>query len=74
MKLKLIYLGFVMSKDGLKMYSEKVKVIVFWLSPKHIFEVRNFHGLARFYRKFIKSFSGICAPIIETVKKDRKPF
>ena len=24
--------------------------------------------------KFIRNFSGICAPIIDTIKKDRQPF
>lgn len=74
MKSELVYLGFVISKDGLKMDPKKVEAIVNWHSPKNIFEVRSFHGLASFYRKFIKNFSGICAPIIDTIKKDRKPF
>ena len=27
-----------------------------------------------YYRKFIKNFSGICFPIIETIRKDKQPF
>ena len=53
---------------------KKVQVIIDWPSPRNIFEVRIFHGLASFYRKFINSFSGICAYIVETIKKDRHPF
>ena len=30
--------------------------------------------MASFYRKFIKNFSGICASILETLKKDNQPF
>ena len=51
-----------------------MQAIIDWPSPRNIFEVRIFHGLSSFYRKFIKNFSGICASIFETIKKDRKPF
>ena len=53
---------------------EKVQAIIDWPSPRNIFEVRIFHGLARFYRKFINKFSGICTSIVETVNKDKQPF
>ena len=53
---------------------EKVQEIIDWTSPRNIFEVRIFHGLESFYRKFIKNFSGICASIVETIKKDRHSF
>ena len=56
------------------MYPEKVKVIREWPSPRSMFEVRSFHGLTSFYRKFIKDFSGICAPTMDTVNKKQKSF
>jgi hypothetical protein len=51
MKTRLIYLGFLISSNELKMDPEKVKEIKEWPSPRSMFEVRRFHGLASFYRK-----------------------
>jgi hypothetical protein len=74
MKTKIIYLGFFISVDKLRMDLDKVEVIKNWPSPKSIFEVRSFHGLASFYQKFIRNFSGISAPMMDTVNKRHKCF
>jgi hypothetical protein len=74
MKIELIYLGFVISKNELNMDPGKVEVIKNWPSPRNVFEVRSFHGLDSFYRKFIRNFSGISAVMMDTVKKRHKSF
>jgi len=71
---ELIYLGFVIAENELKMDPEKVVAIVNQPSPKNLFEVRSSHGLAIFYTKFIKNFSEICAPMLDTIKKASQPF
>ena len=53
---------------------KKVQEIIGWPSPRNIFEVRSFHGLSSFYRKFMNNFSGICASIVKTNMKDKQPF
>ena len=64
----------MISANELKMDPEKVDVIRKWPSPRNVFEVRSFHGLASFYRKFIRNFSGISAAMMDTVKKRHKNF
>jgi hypothetical protein len=59
----------VISSKELKMDPKKVKAIREWSSPRSIFEVRSFHGLASFYWKFIRNFSGICTSMLDTEKK-----
>ena len=71
-KRELVYLGFVVSPKGLKMDPEKVKATLEWPTPRSSTKVRSFHGLVSFYMKFIKNFSGICAPLTDTIREDRK--
>ena len=74
MQEEIVYLGLVISAYGLTMDPKKIKEILEWPTTKNVGEVRSFHGLASFYRKFIKNFSYVCNAMTETMRGDKKEF
>ena len=67
---KTVFLGFVISSEGLAMDKDKIKSILEWPIPKNIKDLQGFLGLCNFYRKFIKNFAEIMEPLRKLLKKD----
>jgi hypothetical protein len=51
------------------MDSAKVQAIHEWKVPRSAREVRGFHGLAGYYRKFIHNYDSIAAPLTTLLKE-----
>ena len=67
---KLVFLGFVMSAQIIEVDEEKIRVIQDWLSPTSVGHACNFHGLASFYRRFVKDFNNITILHTKVIKKN----
>jgi hypothetical protein len=64
------YLGFIISTDGIEVDPEKVEVIRKWKHPTTVKGVQSFLGFCNFYRRFIRNYSRIAAPLTQLTKKD----
>jgi hypothetical protein len=67
------FLGYLVTPQGIEVDHAKVEAIHGWPIPKNLSQVRRFLGLAGFYRRFVKDFSTIAAPLNELTKKG-EPF
>jgi len=65
---QVIFLGYVVSAHGIYMDESKVNAIRDSPVPTSIEQVRSFHALAYFYRRFVAKFSTIVAPMAEVLK------
>ena len=57
------YLGHTITPAGLKPNDDQLKVVKEYPSPKNVKELRQFLGLASYYRRFIKEFAKIAHPL-----------
>ncbi|GJX44118.1 actin [Tanacetum coccineum] len=66
------FLGYVIDSEGIHVDLTKIESIKDWASPKTPIEIRQFLGLAGYYRRFIEGFSKIAKPMTKLTQKNVK--
>lgn len=65
------YLGFRVSGEGISTDPSKIEAVRQWPIPKSAKDVKSFLGLCLFYRRFVKGFSEIAAPLYDVSNLQR---
>ena len=68
------FLGFKINTEGIYMDLERIRAIEEWQPPANVYELQVFLGFANFFRRFIRNYSRIAAPLLNLLKtgKDKK--
>jgi hypothetical protein len=67
---ELLYVGHIISAEGIKADPAKIKAIVQYPRPTDIRGMRSFLGMANYFRKFINKFAIIARPLTNMLRKD----
>lgn len=67
-KEQLRYLGHLISKEGMLPDQDKISAVSEWKTPTTDTEIRQFLGLAGYYRRFVKDFAKIAVPLHNLIK------
>ncbi|KAK8690915.1 hypothetical protein V6N13_074440 [Hibiscus sabdariffa] len=60
---EVVFLGHIVSSEGIQVDPKKVEAIVNWKQPTSVTEIRSFLGLAGYCRRFVSGFSKVAAPL-----------
>ena len=63
------YLGHLVGKDGVRVDPKNIEAMHYWLHPKALKILREFLGLTGYYRKFVKNYGNIAAPLTTLLKR-----
>nr|GEX48403.1 hypothetical protein [Tanacetum cinerariifolium] len=69
---KVQFLGHVIDSRGIHVDPAKIESIKYWASPKTSTEIRQFLGLAGYYRRFIEGFLKIAKSLTKLTQKGIK--
>lgn len=65
---ELKFLGYLINDEGISMDKDRVQAIQDWPVPKSVKDIQSFMGFTGFFRKFIKNYSIITAPLTNMLR------
>uniref|UniRef100_A0A3B1IBQ3 Gypsy retrotransposon integrase-like protein 1 n=1 Tax=Astyanax mexicanus TaxID=7994 RepID=A0A3B1IBQ3_ASTMX len=66
------FLGYNIDANGVSMDQTKVSAVIDWPQPKNVKELQRFLGFSNFYRRFIRGFSSVAAPLTSLLRGQQK--
>ena len=67
---EMLYLGHVIREDGVKVHQEKIRAILDWPTPRNLTKMKGFLGICTYYRRFVRGFSQLAAPLTNLTKRE----
>eukprot|EP00253_Pinus_taeda_P033610 PITA_33610 len=67
---EMLYLRHIIGVDRVRVLREKIRAIKEWPEPRNVTELRGFIGICTYYRKFVKGFSQLVAPLTNLTRKE----
>ena len=69
---KVVYLGHVLSKDGVQVDCDKIRKVQEFPVPNSQKQLKSFLGLCNYYRRFVNGYANIVSPLISLLKIEKK--
>ncbi len=64
------FLGHVVSENGTRLDPGKIEAVLHFPQPRTVTNVRSFLGLTGYYRKYVRGYARLAAPLFELTRKD----